>query len=317
MRNAGGTILGADNKSAVAVMLEAARRIVEESAAARGDRAAVHAEGGDRAARRDRVRRRRGSRPARVRLRPGGADRRGDPRRADARRSSSSRSTAAPRTRGCTRRRAARRSSAAARAIADMRLGRIDELTTRERRPDRGGTARNIVPERCASRRRCGRTTTARHRARPADRSTQPPSRQRSGLRGRDEDRAEVPRLPVPRRRPRGSDRGRGARAGRLRAAATRSRAARATRTSSTRAGCRASTSRTGCSTSTRRTSGSRSTTWSAMVDVTLALVDAAADAAADAAQPSLGHGDRRPRAAGCARAAARSTASRASPTRG
>ena len=57
VRNAGGTILGADNKSAVVVMLEAARRIVAEGRPARGRRAPLHAEGGGRARRRRRVRR--------------------------------------------------------------------------------------------------------------------------------------------------------------------------------------------------------------------------------------------------------------------
>ncbi len=56
VRNAGGTILGADNKAAVVAMLEAARRIVERGAAARGARAPVHPEGGGRPSRRRRAR---------------------------------------------------------------------------------------------------------------------------------------------------------------------------------------------------------------------------------------------------------------------
>ena len=39
--------------------------------------------------------------------------------------------------------------AAAARAIADLRLGRIDEETTANVGMIEGGTARNIVPERC------------------------------------------------------------------------------------------------------------------------------------------------------------------------
>ena len=50
VRNAGGTILGADNKAAVAAMLEAARRDRRGAAAARRHRAALHAEGGGRPA---------------------------------------------------------------------------------------------------------------------------------------------------------------------------------------------------------------------------------------------------------------------------
>jgi tripeptide aminopeptidase len=38
---------------------------------------------------------------------------------------------------------------AAARAIADLRLGRVDEETTANVGEIRGGTARNIVPDRC------------------------------------------------------------------------------------------------------------------------------------------------------------------------
>ena len=48
IRNAAGTILGADNKSAVAVMLEATRADSGREPAARRARAALHAEGGGR-----------------------------------------------------------------------------------------------------------------------------------------------------------------------------------------------------------------------------------------------------------------------------
>ena len=83
VRNAGGTILGADNKSALAVMVEAARRIVEEGRTACGGRAPLHAEGGDRPRRRRGVRRRAARGAGRLRLRPGGADRRRRRRLAD------------------------------------------------------------------------------------------------------------------------------------------------------------------------------------------------------------------------------------------
>ena len=44
----GGTILGADNKATVAVLLEAARLLLSEAAAARGRRASLHGQGGGR-----------------------------------------------------------------------------------------------------------------------------------------------------------------------------------------------------------------------------------------------------------------------------
>ena len=46
VRNAGGTILGADDKAAVAVMLEAARRIVADGLPHPGVEAPLHADGG-------------------------------------------------------------------------------------------------------------------------------------------------------------------------------------------------------------------------------------------------------------------------------
>ena len=54
-----------------------------------------------------------------------------------------------PRTPGYTRRRG-RSAIAAARAIAELRLGRIDEESTANVGTIEGGTAANIVPERCA-----------------------------------------------------------------------------------------------------------------------------------------------------------------------
>ena len=82
VRNAAGTILGADNKSAVVAMLEAARRIVTERKPHAGDRAALHAERGGGPARSGRLRSHEARGRARLRLRPGGADRRGDHGRA-------------------------------------------------------------------------------------------------------------------------------------------------------------------------------------------------------------------------------------------
>ena len=63
VRNSGGTILGADNKSAVVAMVETARRVVEERVPHAGLELAVHAEGGGRPARRRRRSTARGSPP--------------------------------------------------------------------------------------------------------------------------------------------------------------------------------------------------------------------------------------------------------------
>jgi acetylornithine deacetylase/succinyl-diaminopimelate desuccinylase-like protein len=52
VRNGGGTILGADNKAAVAAMLEATRRIVAENRPHGGIELLFHAEGGGRPTRR-------------------------------------------------------------------------------------------------------------------------------------------------------------------------------------------------------------------------------------------------------------------------
>ena len=76
VRNAGGTILGADDKAAVAVMIEGARRLVEEGRPHAGVELLFtpKEEVGLRGA--PGFRRRTSRRPARVRLRPGRADRR-------------------------------------------------------------------------------------------------------------------------------------------------------------------------------------------------------------------------------------------------
>ena len=140
VRNAAGTILGADNKAAVAVMLEAARRIVEENIPHGGvellftpkeEVGLVGAEAFDRDASRGRPR---------LRLRPGGADRRDHPRRAVRARARGSfpRARVACRDGGGGGRSAI---AAAARAIADLRLGRVDDETTANVGLITGGTA--------------------------------------------------------------------------------------------------------------------------------------------------------------------------------
>ena len=65
------------------------------------------------------------------------------------RRRSRWRSTAALRTRACTSEEGRSAIAVAARAIADLRLGRIDEETSANVGLIAGGTARNIIPEHC------------------------------------------------------------------------------------------------------------------------------------------------------------------------
>src|SRR5206468_5099621 len=116
---------------------------------ARWHRAPLHAEGRGRAARRGRFRPRTPARAAGVRIRPRGADRRGDPRCAlpvQARRFVPRQGRAFGHVPGGR----AFGIAAAARAIADLRLGRLDEETTANVGEIRGGTARNIVPEHCS-----------------------------------------------------------------------------------------------------------------------------------------------------------------------
>ena len=130
VRNAGGTILGADNKSAVVAMVETARRVVEERRPARRPRAPVHAEGGGRPARRPGVRLLAASPP-------GSAT-------STTRRGRSARSIlGAPHSMimeitfvgqsahaGMAPEEGRSAIAAAGRAIADMRLGRLDEETS-------------------------------------------------------------------------------------------------------------------------------------------------------------------------------------------
>jgi tripeptide aminopeptidase len=151
VRNAGGTILGADDKSAVAVMLEATRRVVEEHRPHAGlellftpkeeaglvgayafDHTKLHARIGyvyDQAATVGEVVL---GAPSAVTIE---AVFRG--RAAHA---------------GMYPEEGRSAIAAAARAIADMRLGRIDEETSANVGVIEGGTARNIVPDRCSFR---------------------------------------------------------------------------------------------------------------------------------------------------------------------
>ena len=149
VRNAGGTILGADNKSAVAVMVEAARRIVEEGrphagiellftpmeeiglvGAAAFDVERLDAALGyvyDQAA-------------------PIGDVITGSPTAQELELVFVGRAAHA----GMYPEEGRSAIVAAARAISDMPHGRLDELTTANVGVIRGGTARNVVAERCA-----------------------------------------------------------------------------------------------------------------------------------------------------------------------
>ena len=93
--------------------------------------------------------------------------------------------------------------AAAARAIADLRLGRLDEETTANVGVVEGGTARNIVPEWCtfaAEARSHDERKLADVVQEMLDAITfaAEPGR----VRGRDPGRGELPRLPLPARRP-------------------------------------------------------------------------------------------------------------------
>ena len=130
VRNAGGTILGADNKSAVVAMLEGVRRVLAESRPHAGIELLFTPKEevgliGAYAFDHDRLHAR-----ARLRLRPGGADRRDHPRRAvvagDARCTFHGRAAHS----GMFPEEGRSAIQAAAKAIADLRLGRVDEETT-------------------------------------------------------------------------------------------------------------------------------------------------------------------------------------------
>ena len=278
VRNAGGTILGADNKSAVVAMVETARRRGRGARPARGARA------------RSSRRRRRSACAAPqafdcarfvarvgLRLRPGRADRRGRSSARRTRRSWRSRSPGSPRTRAWRPRRAARRSPP-----PRARSPTCASAGSTRRRPRtsgtiQGGVARNIVPDRC----------TFNAEARSHDEAKLADVVQEmldacsfaaslTGCEVEAEVEPRLPRLPLPQGRRAGA-----ARRGRRSSAAgtsrpTRSPAAAPTRTSSTCAASPASTSRTGWRRSTPRRSTSPSPTSTAMVDVTLALLEEA-----------------------------------------
>ena len=148
VRNAGGTILGADNKSALAVMVETARRIVEEKRPHAGvellftpmeeiglvgatafDVERLEARVGyvyDQAA-------------------PIGDVVTGSPTAQELALTFVGRAAHA----GMYPEEGRSAIVAAARAIADMPLGRIDEVTSANVGVVQGGTARNVVPDRC------------------------------------------------------------------------------------------------------------------------------------------------------------------------
>jgi tripeptide aminopeptidase len=151
VRNAAGTILGSDDKSAVAVMLEAAKRIVEEQRPHAGlellftskeevglvgayafDHTRLQARIGyvyDQAA-------------------PVGEIVLGAPSAVGIEAVFRGRAAHA----GMYPEEGRSAIAAAARAIADMRLGRVDDESTANVGVIEGGTARNIIPERCAFR---------------------------------------------------------------------------------------------------------------------------------------------------------------------
>ena len=149
VRNAAGTILGADNKSAVVGdgRGDAPRRRGE--APARGHRAPLHAEGGGRphAARRRSTACRLAARVGYVydQAGPIGEVILGAPHAVAIEISFRGQSAHA----GMAPEEGRSAIAAAARAIADMRLGRIDEETTANVGTIDGGVARNIVPDRC------------------------------------------------------------------------------------------------------------------------------------------------------------------------
>jgi tripeptide aminopeptidase len=148
VRNAGGTILGADNKSALAVMVEAARRIIEEGRSHAGvellftpmeEIGLVGADAFDT-----------GRLEARVgyvydQAAPIGEVVTGSPTAQELELTFVGRAAHA----GMYPEEGRSAIVAAARAIADMPLGRIDDRTTANVGLVRGGTARNVVAERC------------------------------------------------------------------------------------------------------------------------------------------------------------------------
>ena len=139
---------------------------------------------------------------------------------------------------GCTPKEGRNAIAAAARAIADLRLGRVDDISTANVGEIHGGVAANIVAEHCTFVAEA-RSHDERRLADLVQEMLEPP------LRGRDERvrRADVearrlPRLPLQARRRGGSRRDGRTRSSRARAVSYAFPAAGPTRTSSTCAGC-------------------------------------------------------------------------------
>jgi tripeptide aminopeptidase len=148
VRNAGGTILGADNKSAVAVMLEVARRIVEERRPHAGVELVLTTmeEVGLRGAHAyEWSRLQAGVGYVYDQAAPIGMIVLGSPWQRSLQARFHGRSAHA----GMAPEEGRSAILAAARAVADLRLGRLDEETTASIGMIAGGTARNVIPERC------------------------------------------------------------------------------------------------------------------------------------------------------------------------
>jgi tripeptide aminopeptidase len=149
VRNAGRTILGADDKSAIAAMVEAARRLVDERRSHAGVELVftIKEEVGLRGADAfDHTRLRAGVGYVYDQAAPIGEIILGAPHGATLDVTFRGRSAHA----GMYPEEGRSAIAAAARAIADLRLGRLDEETTANVGTIAGGTARNIVPERCS-----------------------------------------------------------------------------------------------------------------------------------------------------------------------
>ena len=149
VRNAGGTILGADDKSAVAVMLEAARRIVADGLPHSGVELLFTPmeEVGLQGAQSLRRRPARGAKVGFVydQAAPIGEIVLGAPYARTIEARFHGRAAHA----GMYPEEGRSAIQAASRAIADLRLGRIDEMSSTNVGLIEGGTARNVVPEWC------------------------------------------------------------------------------------------------------------------------------------------------------------------------
>jgi len=148
VRNGAGTILGGDDKSAVAAMIEAARRLLQEGRPHPGVELVFTAKEevglrGAYAFDHTRLRARLGY--VYDQAAPIGEIVLGAPSAFQLDVAFNGRSAHA----GMAPEEGRSAIAAAARAIADLRLGRIDEETTANVGTIEGGTARNIVPERC------------------------------------------------------------------------------------------------------------------------------------------------------------------------